>query len=296
MQRIMLLVVLMTNPAFAAEQVPIGQARSEPADWNSLYKGSFSDSGEEPQTVSEVVAEGNDQLLLGVTSLPVMVTFGPRPPEGSASPSVELPSADLRASVTLELGSCQMLVRTGPIQVAHYEQNNGSVSVLRDSLPPRTELTAPSAGKIFLAANAELSLEIPESSREKCKQQFAGRFVPLGYFSLASSKIEYVEANDRSLLVGQSITQDPPEQLFLMWPTGLELPMLLDNQGTHPDIETGVRQLSHVGAGHGVIRVKPQLEKVSDGLAQAGMPGRLQALWQDQAAAAAAAKSNLPVQ
>lgn len=282
MQRASLLAIFLTYPALAAEQVPIGQDSAEQADWDSLYKGSFSDSGEEPQTVTEVVTDGHDSLLLGVTSLPVMVTFGPNQPEAS-QPSASLQQgADPRTSLMLELGSCQLLVQTGPIQIAHYEEGAGTFSVLRDSLPPRTELSTPMHGSVYLAANAELAIEIPEASREACARQFAGRFVPLGHFSLARSVIEFADASNGSIVPGRAVTQDSSEQLFLMWPSGLETPMLLDNQGTHPDIETGVRQLSHPGAGRGIVRVKPQLERVGEGLAKDAMPGRLQALWRDQ--------------
>jgi hypothetical protein len=279
--RIVLLAVLASTPAYAAEPVAIESAKDAEAEWADLYKSSFSSGDEPPAAAAEVQDAGEEPLLVTGASLPVRLVFGKPAARWDHEQLPEHLVEDRRASLPLEVEGCKLTLRTGPIQVASYDLLAGQPAVVSDSLPTRSELKAPAGGALYVAASAELVVELAPEAKRACAQRLQGRLVPLGRFGFGDTqvRVEAPAGAPQGQVSGMSdgLAQD----VFLIWPLGTELPLVLDPMGPHPQVESGVRKVHAPAAADLYLDVEPRLSRLGDVRADEQRAAGLQAIWGD---------------
>lgn len=275
--RIISVIALAAGSAFAAEPVTMESSHASEDEWSELYRASFSggDNLSEPTAGAEEAA--SDELLLNVASLPVRVVFGAPSKRWVGDLAPENFVEDRRSGTIVEIDGCRLKLQTGPLQIATYEMSRGKLTVTSDSLPPRAQLTLPENSDAYVAASAELTVQVIGKT-DLCAKRLAGRLVPVGRFSFDATQINVAGPEDDAGSDVASATTGGIQDVYLMWPAGVDTPVLLDAMGPHPQVESGIRRI-HGQSADLYLDVKPKLERVADLGSDPQRAASLQALY-----------------
>jgi hypothetical protein len=181
------------------------------------------DSEESERDYYDRLEEVNESIRFK-TSFPMFVAVkGSKPHFGNIPPVAQDPTP---SRILLKVGSCQMFLVTGPVQVQRYIQSNQWIKVDREVASNNGIKMTPSS-RLHVRMESQINLQVPKRMHEICRRNIEGKKIFVGNIHMNNSWVDLVARGDsKKKTFGKTIPQDAFEQIYIRWDTGKRTPIV----------------------------------------------------------------------
>ena len=158
------------------------------------------------------------------TSFPMFVGVKGSKPHFGNIPAVAQDPTPSR--ILVKIGSCQMFLVTGPVQVQRYIQSNQWIKVDREVAANNGIKMTPSSN-LHVRMESQVNLQVPKRMHETCRRNIEGKKIFVGNIHINNSWVDLVARGDsKKKTFGKTIPDDAFEQIYIRWDKGKRHPIV----------------------------------------------------------------------